>query len=139
MNLFQKLTFTSVLALSATAFSHAAEIKLTVSNIQVAQGSVQIAVFNSEESYNSGNPLTSKSIQVTADKLDVSFPELTDGEYAIKLLHDENDNGKLDTNLVGMPTEGYGFSNNGGRFGPASYADAHFTVAGDTPITINIR
>ena len=28
------------------------------------------------------------------------------------LTHDENDNGKLDTNLVGMPVEGYGFSNN---------------------------
>ena len=139
MNLFQKLTLTSFLALSSAAVAQAAEIQLTVSNIQVAQGSIQIAVFNSEETYNSGKPVISKSIQVTGDQLDISFPELTDGDYAIKLLHDENDNGKLDTNLVGMPTEGYGFSNNGGRFGPASYADAHFTVAGDTSISIKIR
>ena len=38
-----------------------------------------------------------------------------------------------------MPTEGYGFSNNGGRFGPASYADANFTVADDIYISIIIR
>lgn len=139
MNLFQQLTLSSILALSATAFTQAAEIQLTVSNIQVAKGSIQIAIFNSEETYKEGQPAVTKSIKVTAEKLDISFPNLIDGEYAIKLLHDENDNGRLDTNLVGMPTEGYGFSNNGGRFGPASYADAHFAVVGDTPITINIR
>jgi uncharacterized protein (DUF2141 family) len=139
MNLFQQLTLGSILALSATAFTQAAEIQLTVSNIQVAKGSIQIAIFNSEETYNNGEAVVTKSIKVTADKLDVSFPNLIDGEYAIKLLHDENDNGRLDTNLVGMPTEGYGFSNNAGRFGPASYADANFAVVGDTPITINIR
>jgi uncharacterized protein (DUF2141 family) len=139
MNLFQQLTLGSILALSATAFTQAAEIQLTVSNIQVAKGSIQIAIFNSEETYNNGKAVVTKSIKVTADKLDVSFPNLIDGEYAIKLLHDENDNGRLDTNLVGMPTEGYGFSNNAGIFGPASYADANFAVVGDTPITINIR
>lgn len=56
----------------------------------MAQDSIQIAVLNSEKTYNSGSSIIKKSITVTADKLDVSFPELTDREYAIMLLHDEN-------------------------------------------------
>ena len=34
------------------------------------------------------------------------------GDYAITLFHDENKNGKFDSNFVGYPLEGYGFSNN---------------------------
>ena len=88
MNFFQKLTLTYFLPLSSAAVAQAAELELTVSNVQLAQGSIQVAVFNSEETYNSGKPVISKSIQVTGDDLDISLPELTDGDYAIKFVHD---------------------------------------------------
>jgi uncharacterized protein (DUF2141 family) len=54
-------------------------------------------------------------------------------------MHDANDNGKLDRNFMGIPSEGYGFSNNAGEFGPASFADAAFDVAADTNLTIHVR
>ena len=41
----------------------------------------------------------------------VVFTELKPGAYAVITFHDENDNGKLDENASGLPTEGYGFSN----------------------------
>jgi uncharacterized protein (DUF2141 family) len=41
-----------------------------------------------------------------------SFAGVTPGTYAVAVVHDENDNGKLDTNFFGAPTEGYGVSNN---------------------------
>ena len=68
-----------------------------------------------------------------------TFKNLSEGDYAIKLYHDENDNGLLDTNLVGLPSEGYGFSNNAGRYGPASYEVAKFAVSQDVSININLR
>jgi uncharacterized protein (DUF2141 family) len=62
------------------------------------------------------------------------------GQYAIRLFHDVNGNGELDTNPFGIPIEPFAFSNNArGRFGPAGWADAVFTVnAGENVQTINV-
>ncbi|GEA12408.1 DUF2141 domain-containing protein [Alteromonas sp. KUL49] len=59
------------------------------------------------------------------------------GEYALRYFHDENDNGQMETNMFGIPTEGYGFSNNAQpNFGPASYSQIKFVVAAEmTKIT----
>jgi uncharacterized protein (DUF2141 family) len=57
------------------------------------------------------------------------FTNLRPGTYAVIAFHDENDNGKLDENGWGVPTEGYGFSNNAeGFLGPASFKDAAVTL-----------
>ena len=60
------------------------------------------------------------------------------GEYAIKLFHDENMDGELDSNFLGIPTEDHGFSNNAsGTFGPADYDDAKL-IFGQTEMTMEI-
>ncbi len=56
------------------------------------------------------------------------FEGLQPGTYAVRLMHDENDNGKLDRNLVGMPTEGYGFSNNPRVMRAATFEEASFEL-----------
>ena len=62
------------------------------------------------------------------------------GEYAIRVFHDENKNGELDTDFLGIPDEDYGYSNDAsGFFGPPSWEKAKFYF--DKPemtITINI-
>ena len=59
----------------------------------------------------------------------VRFDGVTPGRYAIALLHDENNNGKADTALLMMPTEGYGFSRDAKvRLGPPKFRDAAFDV-----------
>lgn len=59
-----------------------------------------------------------------------TFEGLKAGIYAISIFHDENDNGKLDTNFIGIPTEPYGFSNNAkGMFGPPDFKDCQVEVA----------
>lgn len=139
MNTFTKLSV-SALLLASAAYAQSANITLEVSNIKVTEGSLLVAVFSSEASYNQGGePVAYSQVPATSKSLSIDFPELADGEYAIKLYHDENSNGKLDTNFVGIPTEGYGFSNNGGRFGPPSFADARFGVSGNTALTIFLR
>lgn len=60
---------------------------------------------------------------------------LIPGKYAFKYFHDENKNKKLDTNLIGMPKEGFGFSNNAkGKFGPPSFKQTIFIVNQDSLI-----
>jgi uncharacterized protein (DUF2141 family) len=58
----------------------------------------------------------------------LKFSDLPSGNYALALIHDENGNGKLDT-MMGIPREGFGFSNNPAiRFGPPSFKSATVTI-----------
>ena len=55
--------------------------------------------------------------------------DLPPGQYAVNAFHDENGNGELDTNLFGIPTEGYGFANDPRTtFGPPDFEDAAVNV-----------
>lgn len=59
------------------------------------------------------------------------FKDVPKGVYGISAFHDENENGKLDTNLFGMPTEDYCASRDArGTLGPPSFADAKFSYSG---------
>ena len=60
------------------------------------------------------------------------------GSYAIAAYHDENGNGRLDRNGVGIPTEPYGFSNDVGRVAPPTFAGARVSV-GPAATTIVVR
>ena len=66
-----------------------------------------------------------------------TIADLKPGKYAVRYYHDENMNEKLETNLVGKPTEGYGFSNNvTGKFGPPPFEKWLFEIKTDTKINL---
>ena len=68
------------------------------------------------------------------------YRNLQPGTYALSLFHDENGNGKLDSNIVGIPTERYGFSRDArGQMSAPSFADAAFELRDDMTITIHLR
>ena len=59
----------------------------------------------------------------------MTFKDIPYGDYTIKVFHDENDDIKMNTNWIGIPTEGVGISNNAiGTFGLQSYDKAKFTL-----------
>ncbi len=70
----------------------------------------------------------------------VVFESLPPGEYAISVFHDENKNGKMDSNFFGIPKEGVGASNDAkGQLGPPHDKDAKFNFTGNTQsIIINM-
>ncbi|BDX04789.1 DUF2141 domain-containing protein [Planctobacterium marinum] len=118
----------------------AANVHLDITDIAALNGEILVVLYDSPEDYSqSGAPLVSRKIPASAETVSTAFQDLPAGDYAIKLFHDENSNGQLDTNMMGLPKEGYGFSNNAGRFGPASYEEAKFSVTEDTQITIKLR
>ena|SRR5215469_5102726 len=69
------------------------------------------------------------------------FSGVKPGMYTVSVFDDENSNGKLDTNLLGIPREGVGASNDAtGHFGPPKFDDAAFQFSGgplNLKITIN--
>ncbi|HOY21864.1 MAG TPA: DUF2141 domain-containing protein [Cellvibrio sp.] len=130
------LLFSSLLSLNATAH----ELVLQVDQITKTKGVMMIALYNSADSYKSDkNVFNGQKVAVTQGTLTVNFGDIPAGNYAIKLYQDENENGVIDTNTIGMPTEGYGFSNNGGAMGQPSFDEAKFSVTDKTSIAIRLR
>jgi uncharacterized protein (DUF2141 family) len=69
---------------------------------------------------------------VPADVHEITFSGLAPGSYAVAVIHDENDNARLDR-FAGIPREGFGFSRNPPlRFGAPPFSAARFTLDGDT-------
>lgn len=66
------------------------------------------------------------------------FENVPSGRYAVSVFHDQNSNGKLDSNFMGIPREGVGASNNAkGHFGPPKFTAAAFQYSGGST-TLNI-
>lgn len=102
-------------------------------------GKVMVALFNSEASYQSGQPVAARAVDASGAAVAV-FDDMPAGDYAVKAFHDVNGDGQMNTNPFGIPTEPFAFSNNApANMGPASWARAHFTVSGDTAQTLSIR
>lgn len=80
-----------------------------------------------------------KHVPVTAATTSCSFSGLPPGTYAAAVIHDENSNGKLDTNFLGIPTEGYGISNNHTHaLSRPTWEESKFVVNADTTVTAHI-
>lgn len=132
----------AVFALFAAPAVQAADIQLTVHGISHAGGTLSALLVDSAEAWEGkAKPVDGRRVDVSStEALQLVFADLTPGHYALRLMHDENGNGKLDSNLVGMPTEGYGFSNNPRVMRPARFDEAKFEVGADgTAVTIVLR
>ena len=104
-----------------------------VTNVQSTKGKILIAVYDNEKNYMK-NPAYSFVAPIDSEG-EVNIPtRLPFGNYAITLFHDENSNMELDTNILGIPKEPYGFSNNAkAPFGPPGFQAAlvEFSQEGD--------
>lgn len=125
------------LAVSATA----AELTVNVHDIRAKTGTLRAALVNTTAAWDGkAAPVQAQQVRPQGDGAHFTFKDLPAGDYAVLLTHDENDNGTLDTNLVGMPVEGYGFSNNPQVMRKPTFDEARFSVpATGTAIDISLR
>jgi uncharacterized protein (DUF2141 family) len=121
-----------------TAQVWAGDLTVEVSGLTQAKGDVQVALFDQQGQW-LRKAVASKKVAAAEGKVQIVFENLPDGEYGLSVFHDLNGNGKLDMNMIGIPTEPYGFSNDAaGSFGPPSFADAKVKLEQDKK-TISIR
>ncbi|MDT0651955.1 DUF2141 domain-containing protein [Autumnicola edwardsiae] len=113
----------------ATSFLNAQnKIQVEITNCKSDQGFVLVALHNTEDSFLKEEFLGRKS-EINGEKVVVEFGNVPDGIYAISLFHDEDANGEMNTNFIGLPKENYGVSNNApANFGPPKWNDAKFEV-----------
>jgi len=117
---------------------HAADLTINISEVESGKGPVMVALYAGDEAYKSGESTFASKVKAASEKESVTFKDLPDGEYAVKMYQDENSNNELDFNMLGIPKEGYGFSNNVGRFGQPDYKEAKFTVKENTVIEMEL-
>ena len=121
-----------------------ASLTIDISGVKERKGKLQVALFNSAEGFpDDAKPFRAEVLDITADnELQVIFEDLPAGEYSVAAYHDKNGNGKLDKNLVGIPVEDYGFSNDtrGTRMSAPSFEDTKMQIEGtDTEVKIEVR
>jgi uncharacterized protein (DUF2141 family) len=117
-------------------------VQVNVSGIKEVKGLMNFALYNSGSTFNDPEKAFREYFIPVDSKPNMSFlfDDIPAGEYALALFHDENSNYKLDQNFLGIPQEGFGFSNNAmGTFGPPSYSEAKFQVAENGKTTLNIQ
>jgi len=104
-------------------------------------GVIKVSVWKGESAFLKGKPYREASVDMTDGKATAVFDDMEPGDYAVSTYYDKNNNGKMDQNFVGKPTEPYGFSNDArGKFGPAKYQDARFDLAAEARIvTIHLK
>jgi uncharacterized protein (DUF2141 family) len=116
-------------------------ITVTITGLHSDKGKVMLSLYNSEDGYPKGPKKAYRltSSPITNNMCTIVLTDIPKGTYAIACFHDENNNGKLDTNFLGIPNEGTGASNNAkGSMGPPKFKDAKFVVDKDVSISIKI-
>ena len=127
---------------SLAASKSSGNLIINISGFPSSDGFAMVALNNSEESYKSGEneAMAKTKIRVVDQQVQVIFTNLPYGDYGVSLYHDENANGKMDKNAMGIPREAYGFSNNAkGFFGKPKYEDVMFQLnSAEMQITIKL-
>ncbi len=128
MTLIRSLFAAALLAAGPAGPAGAADLTILVDDLKQADGNIEVSLFNSAGTF-MRSAVATRSAPTSAAANTVVLKDLQPGEYAFAVFHDVNSNGKLDKNLLGIPTEDYAFSNNAlGKMGPPSFEQARFTL-----------
>lgn len=133
----------SVFSISSAEAGYTGNLEIKLNSLKNTKGRVCLTLFSGPKGFPAGGKGSSlkSSRCIAAKSTTVTFTNLPLGNYAIAAIHDSNSDGKLNTNPLGLPSEGFGFSNNPPlRFGPASFADSQVFVSGTkTVVQIQMR
>lgn len=116
-------------------------IDVTVTTFRNRNGALGCRLFASPAGFasNADGFFAQRRVAIDGPQARCVFTKVPAGTYAVTVLHDENTNGKLDTNLFGAPTEGYGASNNHTHAMSApSWDESKFVVAASTSVRLSV-
>jgi uncharacterized protein (DUF2141 family) len=110
------------------------KIEMEIKGFRNNKGVARIALFSGEKGFPQDFKKAKKTLtlKIKDKAAKGEFKDISYGEYAISVLHDENKDGKMNKNLFGVPKEGYGTSKDArGSWGPPKYKDAKFKLEKD--------
>lgn len=117
-------------------------IKVTVTNIRSDKGHVLLGLYNNGEGFpsKSEKAFARTSVTIKDGVATAEFKDVPAGTWAVGVMHDENDNFKIDRIAGGIPKEGFGASNDAKAiFGPPKFKAAKFELTADKSISIKMK
>ena len=133
--LFIALTLVSTLGFAQD--TEGQTLTVTIENAKSDDGKLLVSL-NTVDTFMKGAGIQNSESTIKDGKAVITFENVKPGTYAIMVLHDENDNQRMDFEDNGMPKESYGMSNNPRSFGPPIFDDAKFDVDKDD-VKLSIR
>ena len=137
----RRIVLAALAAALPAAPALAGEVVITVSDLRSTKGVVRACMTTREDIFPKciKDPAAHRTVVPASGPVVIRFTGVKPGNYAIALLHDENDNGKADRAMGMMPKEGYGFSRDAPvRMAPPKFKDAVF-VQGETTSRLTIK
>ena len=141
---FKKIVLMVLIQIVCSIFLFAEEAaeekKLTVeiTNVTSEEGQIILAIYNSSENYDKRIAFEEVKLKPKMDSV-IFETNVPDGEYLVMLVHDVNNNGKLDTSFIGIPKEPVGLSNYDGKGIPGKFKKHKFSVNENTEIIIPLK
>lgn len=135
------LLFIAALLAAGGTMAQPYKITVNITGLRSDSGQLYLSLYNSANGYpkDASAAFRLSSAPISKGASTIVLDGIPKGTYAIACYHDENNNGKLDTKIFGIPVEGTGASNNArGSMGPPKFRDAKFEVNSDTSQTIKI-
>ena len=121
--------------ISTFAFSN--EIKIKITNVKANQGKVVMSIHGSKESFKNRIPDNTLILQTQNEEIETTV-NLPDGEFAFCLYQDLNSDDTLNSNLIGIPKEPFGFSNYNGKSAPGNFEKHKVTINQDCELVIKL-
>jgi len=117
----------------------AGDLLVQIDGIKSQGGKIICRLFTSKSKFPRSGELKTVTTIIGKSATSCFFKNIPGGTYAVAIAHDKNANSKLDTNFLGIPSEGYGFSNNvRPRFSAPRFKQAAFNLAADK-VTLRIK
>jgi uncharacterized protein (DUF2141 family) len=114
-------------------------LTVRVNNIKPVKGELYIALYNRPEYFNNpDNALMKNKVMIDAESETIVFDNVPAGKYALAVYQDENLNGELDVNDLGIPKEGYAFSGKPKSMGEPKFEEAAFEVSGNDTVILKM-
>ena len=133
------LIMSVTLAGSATqATAGDTEIRVPISTVRNAQGTVFVALYRGDNWLKPGRYVTAQRVKAHRGTVYATFRGIPRGQYGIAVFHDENSNNRVDTNFVGLPSEGFGFSRTTPMRKPR-FGEVSFTANPNAHAPIHLR
>jgi len=147
------ISFVISLVMLPAFAARSSELRVTVTGVRSDTGELLIGLYENARGFEGAiataeesglmadrNRLVGVAMRAQSGSQQAVFAQLRPGQYAVIVIHDENDNGRLDANAMGVPIEGYGFSNNvHGFLSAPSFAAAAVTIGNaDQSIAISL-
>jgi uncharacterized protein (DUF2141 family) len=117
-------------------------ITVRIEGLRHDRGTIYVALYDNKRAFDEKKgQLVGAQVRSRNRGALAVFDNVVPGKYAVAFFHDENGNGKLDTNLLGIPTEGFGFSKDAmGKLGPPTFAAAALSIpAGPVSVVMHAK